>query len=144
MRLVPVDSHVKFEKVKQAAKPATVAQSQPQIDIQAALARHGVTTAAPKKENVLSKLRNNIRRSIAATNRTINTLGTTSTALKTELATIPTSKCKEKESKSSVKDEVLKAPKKKKKAAEEEAPPEPRSMQPSSVMKTSPRIPFRT
>jgi len=118
MRLVPVDSHVKFEKVKQIGKkPAGGASAQPQIDLQAALVRHGAATAPPKKENILGKLRNNIRRSIALTNRTINTVGGSSATIKTGVVATSTSKGRDSKS-SAGKEEgsktTPKAPKKKK------------------------------
>ena len=75
---MPVEDHVRFEKVKTKPKTSTEAEKPaiPQIDIRAALEKRGIPTGAPpKKENMLSKLRNTLRRNIATTNRSIMTLG---------------------------------------------------------------------
>ena len=77
-RLVPVENHVRFEKVKTAQRKAAEEEkpAMPQIDIKAALEKRGIPTGAPaKKENMLSKLRNTLRKNIATTNRSIMTVG---------------------------------------------------------------------
>ena len=75
---MPVENHVQFEKVKNSQRRDGRAGAEPPkpktIDIQAAMEKQGVV--APKKaENALSKFRNNIKRNIASTNRSINTIG---------------------------------------------------------------------
>lgn len=66
MRLVPVDSHVKFEKVKQVAKKQEVA-SRPEDKIHAALEKHA--GPAIKKDNKMSKLLKKFKESITRTNK---------------------------------------------------------------------------
>ena len=72
-RLVPVENHVKFEKVKTGSRKEklnaaeTKAQKDKQISekLTEVLQKKNLATVAPKKENILSRLRNTIKKSIA-------------------------------------------------------------------------------
>ena len=83
--MVPVENHVKFEKVKSGSRKdklnaaETKAAKDKQISekLTEVLQKKNLATVAPKKENLLSRLRNTIKKSIAAGNQTIIRSGNT-------------------------------------------------------------------
>ena len=76
---MPVENHVKFEKVKtgtrkdklNAAETKAAKDKQIAANLTEVLQKKNLATIAPKKENILSRLRNTIKKSIAAGNQTI-------------------------------------------------------------------------